>query len=40
MERLAASPEPLVRELAEFARTSTRGFAHAGATDDDLRAGT
>lgn len=33
--RLAASPEPLVRELAEFARTSTRGFAHAAAAADD-----
>jgi UDP-N-acetylglucosamine acyltransferase len=29
--RLLASPDPLVRELGEFARTSTRGFAHAGA---------
>ena len=31
--RLAESPEPLVRELGEFARTSTRGFAHAAAAE-------
>jgi acyl-[acyl carrier protein]--UDP-N-acetylglucosamine O-acyltransferase len=35
VDRLAASPDPLVRELAEFARTSTRGFAHAAAAGDE-----
>jgi acyl-ACP--UDP-N-acetylglucosamine O-acyltransferase len=29
LERLRASPDPLVRELAEFAGSSARGFAHA-----------
>jgi UDP-N-acetylglucosamine acyltransferase len=29
LERLGASADPMVRELAEFARTSRRGFSHA-----------
>jgi UDP-N-acetylglucosamine acyltransferase len=33
VQRLAASPEPLVRELADFARASRRGFAHAAPAD-------
>jgi UDP-N-acetylglucosamine acyltransferase len=35
VERLAASDEPLVRELAEFARSSKRGFGHAEAGEGD-----
>jgi UDP-N-acetylglucosamine acyltransferase len=35
VDRLAASAEPLVRELAEFARSSTRGFSHAAPADRD-----
>ena len=35
LERLAAIADPLVDELAEFARTSTRGFAHAGRAADE-----
>ena len=37
VEHLAASSHPLVRELAEFARTSKRGFTHAArdAGDDE-----
>jgi UDP-N-acetylglucosamine acyltransferase len=37
VQRLEASTDPLVRELAEFARTSKRGFGHAGAAagEDD-----
>jgi UDP-N-acetylglucosamine acyltransferase len=33
VEQLAASADPLVRELAEFARSSTRGFSRAAAGD-------
>jgi len=33
LSRLAASSDPMVRELAEFARSSTRGFSHAAAGD-------
>lgn len=33
VERLAADPDPLVRELAEFARSSTRGFSHAAGAE-------
>jgi UDP-N-acetylglucosamine acyltransferase len=37
VENLAASDDPLVRELAEFARASPRGFSHAapGAADGE-----
>jgi len=35
VERLAASPHSLVRELAEFARSSRRGFSHAAPADPD-----
>jgi UDP-N-acetylglucosamine acyltransferase len=37
--RLLASPDPLVRELAGFARTSTRGFAHASAAGEEADGG-
>jgi len=33
VERLAASPDPRVRELGEFARSSKRGFSHAPPPD-------
>ena len=33
LERLASSADPLVRELAEFARSSRRGFSHAAPAD-------
>jgi len=33
LEPLASSADPLVRELAEFARSSPRGFSHAGPAD-------
>ena len=36
VQQLAASPDALVRELAEFARGSKRGFAHAAAADADM----
>ena len=37
LDQLAASADPLVRELAEFARSSARGFSHAapGAREAD-----
>ena len=35
VQRLEASADPLVRELAEFARTSKRGFGHAAAAADE-----
>jgi UDP-N-acetylglucosamine acyltransferase len=38
VERLAASPDPMVRELAEFARTSTRGFGHEAPVDRETKA--
>jgi UDP-N-acetylglucosamine acyltransferase len=35
LQRLAAIGDPLVDELADFARTSKRGFAHAGRGGDE-----
>ena len=35
LQRLQASGDPLVRELAEFARTSRRGFSHAAAAGEE-----
>jgi len=35
VERLAGSADPMVRELAEFARSSKRGFSHAARDTGD-----
>jgi UDP-N-acetylglucosamine acyltransferase len=35
VQRLEGSADPLVRELAQFARTSKRGFGHAAAGGDE-----
>jgi UDP-N-acetylglucosamine acyltransferase len=37
VERLAASSDPMVRELAEFARSAPRGFGHEASVDRETK---